>query len=105
VRTSLHWIPHPLRCRNFGLDAAHQPKPVSYPNQATAVLQKLAMLYGNHPACLGWGLLNEPVRPRSCALPPACCSMNILWKFQMCSSPRAGRNSLVIPIAAWNLRP
>ena len=50
-------------CRNFGIDAAHQPKPVSYPNQATAVLQKLAMLYGTHPACLGWGLLNEPVRP------------------------------------------
>ena len=36
---------------------------MSYPNQATAVLQKLAMRYGTHPACLGWGLLNEPVSP------------------------------------------
>ena len=66
---------HPLPRRNFGLDAAHQPKPVSYPNQATAVLQKLAMLYGTHPACLGWGLLNEPVGPVSPGSASSCCTV------------------------------
>ena len=34
---------------------------MNYQDQSTAVLQQLAMKYGKHPACLGWGLLNEPV--------------------------------------------
>jgi len=50
-------------CRHWGDEAGRQPKPVSYPDQSTAALQQLAMRYGTHPACLGWGLLNEPVRP------------------------------------------
>ena len=50
----------PVWCRLFFQSAAHQPHPLNYSQQATAVLQALALRYGTHPACLGWGLLNEP---------------------------------------------
>ena len=37
------------------------------------MLQQLAMKYGKHPACLGWGLLNEPVSPSPGTAPGVLC--------------------------------